>query len=621
MFVITFYSYKGGVGRTMALVNAATELTRRGRRVLIVDFDLEAPGISTYVPFAGSAKAPGIVEYVASYLATSKAPNVSEFIVPCEFVIDGEPHCIWTLPAGRGDDGYGTKLASIDWQDLYENKSGYLFFEDFKQQLQADDRRFDYVLVDSRTGYTDVGGICTRQLADVVILMFFPNEQNISGLRSITSEIRADKDAREHSVDLLFVPSNIPDLDDENGILKRMMDTAKDQLEYDEPAAVIHHYDSLSLVEQSIFTVSRPRSRLSEEYRSLVSAIIQLNMEDREGALSVLQRAKKYLENLSLRASSRALVAEAWLSKVLNNLDNIGRIHSSDGEVTWNLASVYQALGNLSNELNALNDALDAGYDTVKVRLRRAQNLMTQARQMEAKSDLNYVVSAEKVSAIDLMSAIEALRTIDPRWFISVESSPSLTALQPRDVLILADTLMIDTSSLPLAKRILRAALEKSPSVSTRFVLENQLVLVLIGIGDFRDAMDFIASDRDRLLEGDQPAPLFNYAMAEWGLRRTPSYDLIDRLIALDRKHDNEEIDANYFQCLAICYALRDQNDVASSYIEMAKRSLGPGKVFSSWRYRYVDRGVMMEDLKTMEANLSVEIAPAFLSHESHALH
>ena len=48
MYIVTFYSFKGGVGRTMALVNAGLELARSGRRVLLVDFDLEAPSIETF---------------------------------------------------------------------------------------------------------------------------------------------------------------------------------------------------------------------------------------------------------------------------------------------------------------------------------------------------------------------------------------------------------------------------------------------------------------------------------------------------------------------------------------------------------------------------------------------
>ena len=46
--IITFYSYKGGVGRTMALANVAVLLAQRGLHVLAVDWDLEAPGLERY---------------------------------------------------------------------------------------------------------------------------------------------------------------------------------------------------------------------------------------------------------------------------------------------------------------------------------------------------------------------------------------------------------------------------------------------------------------------------------------------------------------------------------------------------------------------------------------------
>jgi len=48
MYTVTFYSFKGGVGRTLALANIGLELARTGRRVLLVDFDLESPGIDTF---------------------------------------------------------------------------------------------------------------------------------------------------------------------------------------------------------------------------------------------------------------------------------------------------------------------------------------------------------------------------------------------------------------------------------------------------------------------------------------------------------------------------------------------------------------------------------------------
>ena len=43
---IAFYSFKGGVGRTMALLNAAHYLAAAGLDVLMIDADLEAPGLT-----------------------------------------------------------------------------------------------------------------------------------------------------------------------------------------------------------------------------------------------------------------------------------------------------------------------------------------------------------------------------------------------------------------------------------------------------------------------------------------------------------------------------------------------------------------------------------------------
>ena len=49
--IVTFYAYKGGVGRSMALANVAVLLARRGLRVLAVDWDLEAPGLERYFSY------------------------------------------------------------------------------------------------------------------------------------------------------------------------------------------------------------------------------------------------------------------------------------------------------------------------------------------------------------------------------------------------------------------------------------------------------------------------------------------------------------------------------------------------------------------------------------------
>ena len=69
--VITFYSYKGGVGRTLALANVAALLATWGRRVLCIDWDLEAPGLHQYfkehLPADSLRTEPGLVELVEAW--------------------------------------------------------------------------------------------------------------------------------------------------------------------------------------------------------------------------------------------------------------------------------------------------------------------------------------------------------------------------------------------------------------------------------------------------------------------------------------------------------------------------------------------------------------------------
>ena len=80
MYVTTFYSFKGGVGRTTALVNAAVELANRGYRVLTVDFDLDAPALDTFDIMRPRKQVPGIIDFVNEYLASGQAPDARRFI-------------------------------------------------------------------------------------------------------------------------------------------------------------------------------------------------------------------------------------------------------------------------------------------------------------------------------------------------------------------------------------------------------------------------------------------------------------------------------------------------------------------------------------------------------------
>jgi MinD-like ATPase involved in chromosome partitioning or flagellar assembly len=179
--VVTFYSYKGGVGRSFTLANVAVLLARWGYRVLVIDWDLEAPGLHHYfAPVLPTTPAGGVVDLADDFLAGVQTPDAREIRAE----LDGS---VELLAAGRQDKAYAGRVQGIDWADLYRRG-----FADFLERCrEAWTATHDFVLVDSRTGISDIGGICTAQLPDRLVVAFTANQQSVEGAVDIA--LRADR--------------------------------------------------------------------------------------------------------------------------------------------------------------------------------------------------------------------------------------------------------------------------------------------------------------------------------------------------------------------------------------------------------------------------------------------
>ena len=180
--VVTFYSYKGGVGRSFTLANVAVLLARWGHRVLTIDWDLEAPGLHHYfAPVLHAAPGGGVIDLAYDFLAGEYWPvdHVSRLKIG-----DGN---LALLAAGRQDETYTGRVQGIDWAELYRRG-----FADFLERCRAAwTESYDFVLVDSRTGISDIGGICTAHLPDRLVAVFTANAQSVEGAVDITR--RADR--------------------------------------------------------------------------------------------------------------------------------------------------------------------------------------------------------------------------------------------------------------------------------------------------------------------------------------------------------------------------------------------------------------------------------------------
>jgi len=204
---VTFYSYKGGVGRTTALTHVAWILAMRGRKVVAVDLDLEAPGLSTALNLEPKPKY-GIVDYFydRSYLPDGTSPNIPITQIFGEVKIPNASGRLFIVPAGFLSLDYISKVDDLRANAI--SSSGETLWSIFKREIQ-EQLKPDVILIDSRTGINEWGALSLLQAADEVIIFLFPNEQNRQGVELILKSLNSFENL---SVNFVFSP--VPDTSD-----------------------------------------------------------------------------------------------------------------------------------------------------------------------------------------------------------------------------------------------------------------------------------------------------------------------------------------------------------------------------------------------------------------------
>jgi len=202
--VITFYSYKGGTGRSMALANAACLLAqsqRDPRGVLMIDWDLEAPGLHRYFESRmASDDAPGLIDLLCELRDAAFANESDAFFDRFDAALDKcalrieTPFPLRLIRSGRSDGDYATRIATFDWEAMFRKDP--TVFARLSGELT---RRYRYVLIDSRTGVTDASGICSMLMPEKLVLVFTPNRQSLDGVLDIA---RRSIEFRKRSEDL-----------------------------------------------------------------------------------------------------------------------------------------------------------------------------------------------------------------------------------------------------------------------------------------------------------------------------------------------------------------------------------------------------------------------------------
>jgi hypothetical protein len=179
-FRLALYGFKGGVGRSTATLMLAQHLAAHNYCVLVVDLDLESPGVAALVQNAEYLPDHGLVDY----LIESVVDNAEglDLVVRSSIVNTGDVGEVWLAPAGgRPRPGYDylAKLNRIyaEVGSVGDSATTWGFghrltaaVEECEKQVGELSRSPDVVLLDSRAGIHDVAAVAITQLSDISLL-------------------------------------------------------------------------------------------------------------------------------------------------------------------------------------------------------------------------------------------------------------------------------------------------------------------------------------------------------------------------------------------------------------------------------------------------------------------
>ena len=231
-YIFTFYSFKGGVGRSMAVLNTAYTLAGWGKHVLIVDLDLEAPGVSGFLDRHNELAAPEgehpldvltlLSEVVTAVNSGTPAATIAAELPPLEnYLRSVSPENLKPMTPKIGSLGrldvlsadmkrdWCRRLARLGLQGMPQDRlievstALHFYFKNHRFPhiplglVEPKPTSYDYILVDSRTGITEIGGMCVGPLADRLVILSSLNDQNIEGTRTFLEESGIQPKARE----------------------------------------------------------------------------------------------------------------------------------------------------------------------------------------------------------------------------------------------------------------------------------------------------------------------------------------------------------------------------------------------------------------------------------------
>lgn len=211
---IVFFSIKGGVGRSTALAATAWSLAQGGKRVLVLDLDLESPGLSSALLPLDRQPMYGITDWLIEDLVDNGDVVFDSMVATSNLSHDGEIHVV---PAHGADHGeYIAKLGRVWMPKLQADGTREEWSSRLNRLLHDLEKRIqpDVVLIDSRSGIDEIASTCITELgANLILLFSLEGEQTWNGYRMLFEQWLRAGVAQQIRERLQVVGAIVPELD------------------------------------------------------------------------------------------------------------------------------------------------------------------------------------------------------------------------------------------------------------------------------------------------------------------------------------------------------------------------------------------------------------------------
>lgn len=367
--IISFYSYKGGVGRTQLAANLAAYLCYyKQRKVLIIDWDMEAPGVDFFFNFDRTIVKHGLLDLFNEFVKTVRnKEKVEETDLPKIFQENGKSDYILNLvknsngegkidliPAGNYNDNFVKKVTAFDWFEFYDTLNGKYFIEYLKEELNNSE--YDYIFIDSRTGTSDYAGICNIQFPELNVFVIAPTNQNFKGCQEIANSITNSPYVKNGLRKPIIMPilSRLDRTDKISGVwFGKFRETFREEIK-----------DFLL----SLFKADIKKTDISDKYLNtyIESTLLEYKTEISYGETLIFSQKLSKIEYITLEKQF-ALIAE-YLEKLCNKTET--NSYSSEiiniigqFEIDFNITTIETDLAVIKTDLAAFETNL-AAFET-----------------------------------------------------------------------------------------------------------------------------------------------------------------------------------------------------------------------------------------------------------------